>query len=136
MTNDKDNNNEKDNNKDKDNNNDTDNSNDKDNDNLQLAMLRGQVCSSKGKRARNIGQEATKETLTMMIIMGCFGLLSSCGLVIIKWFYTVLKILCRRTLVETRQMFNCSKTCRLHLKTLNFPVQIFKGLGLEGGIEN
>ena len=47
----------------------------------------------------------------------------------------VLKKLCRRTLVETRQMFNCSKTCRLHLKTLNFPVQIFKGLGLEGGIE-
>ena len=33
-------------------------------------MLRGQVCSSKGKRARNIGQEATKETLIMMIIMG------------------------------------------------------------------
>ena len=47
----------------------------------------------------------------------------------------VLKKLCRRTLVETRQMFNCSKTCRLHLKTLNFPVQIFKGLRLEGGIE-
>ena len=79
MTNDKDNNNEKDNNKDKDNNNDTDNSNDKDNDNLQLAMLRGQVCSSKGKRARNIGQEATKETLTIMIIMG-YVRLSSFGL--------------------------------------------------------
>ena len=31
--------------------------------NLQLAMLRGQVCSSKGKSARNIGQEATRETL-------------------------------------------------------------------------
>ena len=51
----------------------------KDKDNLQLAMLRGQVCSSKGKRARNIGQEATKETLTIMIIMGYVGL-SSFGL--------------------------------------------------------
>ena len=58
---------------------------DKDKNNLQLAMLRGQVCSSKGKRARNIGQEATKETLTMMIIMGYVGLLSF-GLVIIRRF--------------------------------------------------
>ena len=32
-------------------------------DNLQLAMLRGQVCSSKGKRARNMGQEQIKDTL-------------------------------------------------------------------------
>ena len=32
-------------------------------DDLQLAMLRGQVCSSKGKRARNMGQEQIKDTL-------------------------------------------------------------------------
>ena len=33
------------------------------NDNSQLAMLRGQVCSSKGKRARYMGQVQIKDTL-------------------------------------------------------------------------
>ena len=42
---------------------------DKDKNNLQLAMLRGQVCSSKGKRARNIGQEQINDTLVMMVLM-------------------------------------------------------------------
>ena len=41
---------------------------DKDKNNLQLAMLRGQVCSSKGKRARNIGQEQINDTLVMMVL--------------------------------------------------------------------
>ena len=41
----------------------------KDKDNLQLAMLRGQVCSSKGKRARNIGQEQINDTLVIMMLV-------------------------------------------------------------------
>ena len=32
-------------------------------------MLRGQVCSSKGKRARNMGQEQIKDTLQFDMVM-------------------------------------------------------------------